>query len=149
MTVIDEFEIDAGFLHGLHRRWLDTMQARVQTHHRGFSLEVMCSLEWHGAEVQVCSARDPRFVGIRGITFAVTPLYLWIMDNAQKRWRVDKSGTCFWLILHDRQIEVQGSLVFAEDITKGKRLERKRSRQQTRLKNQRKAETEAALDNGP
>ncbi len=138
VTVAGDFEIDRGFLHELHRRWLDTMQACVQTHHHGFSLEVMRSLEWHGAEVEVCSAPDPRFVGVRGITFAVTPLYLWIMDDDQKRWRVDKSGTRFWLILHDRQIEVQGSLVFAEDITKGKRLEQKHSRKQTRLETQKK-----------
>lgn len=136
---IGNMEMTPDFVQSLNRMWLDYVRPIAEANSQGLPFEVVKSLDWHGAKVNVVSARNPRLVGVQGIVFAMTELQLWVIDSNQKKWRVDKDGTEIEMIIDDRNMSLSLSLCFEEDIKVGKTLQRKRSRHITKMKKKRDA----------
>lgn len=69
----------------IHWMWIEYFRTVLECHPSGFTFEQMQDQDWHGAKVEIQSARDPRSVGIEGIVFANTSLEISILDEKNKK----------------------------------------------------------------
>lgn len=118
-------------MNALHEMWIRFVEDLQKDYPNGWTLDVMKQMDWHGAQIEVKRSANPQIVGVRGIVFGCTDLELWVMDESQKRWKVDKRGL-FDLIIGSQRIELDGSLIFKESIVVGRKKQRKRSRHITK-----------------
>lgn len=137
--------ISQDFVEELHKNWLEYVQPIIQAHPRGLPFDVVRSLDWNGAKLNVLSAKNPRLVGIQGTVFAMTELQLMIVGADLKKWRVDRDGTQFEMIVDEHRLAINGTHCFNEDIQLGKKLQRKRSKHITRMKKKSKKQSTSSM----